>query len=246
MPCQAAELFLPEKPEPPVICLVHGGFWRTPWGREQMNPLAFDLQQRSFAVWNLGYRRIGEPGGGWPGTFHDIATGIDALAGLVDDGVALDLQRVIVAGHSAGGHLALWSTAPGNTQRVHPFAAAGLAPVTDLGRCYAHVSEPEVIAQLMGGAPDEHEQRYLLASPLSLLPLGLPQLIIHGSEDNEVPLQWSRDYVERARAEGDDARLSVITGMDHMACLDPASQAHTVLCNWLAGLTGPALIPEAE
>ena len=246
MPCQAAQLFLPEKLQPPVICLLHGGFWRTPWGREQMNPLAHDLQRRGFAVWNLGYRRIGEPGGGWPGTFDDIAAGIDALAELVDNGVALDLQRVIVVGHSAGGHLALWSAASGNTRRVRPCAVAGLAPVTDLRRCYAHVREPEVVEKLMGGAPDEYEDRYLHASPLSLLPLGLPQLIIHGSNDTDVPLQWSRDYVERARVAGDDAHLSVIAGMDHMAFLDPASQAHGVLCNWLVRLTESELVPEAE
>ncbi|TDR82243.1 alpha/beta hydrolase family protein [Paludibacterium purpuratum] len=234
MPCQAGELYLPVEPTPPVVCLLHGGFWRTPWGRDQMVAVARDLQQRGFAVWNLGYRRVGETGGGWRGTLEDVAVGVDALADFVANGIALDLQRVTLVGHSAGGHLALWCAAGGNTQRIRPSAVVGLAPITDLARCFAHLREPGVIAELMGGTPDEQQQRYRQASPLNLLPLGLPQLIIHGSEDEEVPLRWSSDYVTRACSAGDDAKLATIAGMDHMAFLDPASPAHGVLCRWLS------------
>lgn len=243
MPCQAGELFLPQQSNPPVVCLLHGGLWRTPWGRDQMVPLACDLQQRGFAVWNLGYRRVGEAGGGWCGTFGDISAGIDVLADIAASGISLDLQRVTVVGHSAGGHLALWCAVRGHTQRVQPFAVAGLAPVTDLGRCFRHLSDPAVMVKLMGGTPDQQPQRYLQASPLSVLPLGLPQIIIHGSEDEEIPLQWSRDYVLRARSAGDDARLEVIAGMDHMAFLDPASPAHAVLCHWLDAVSVQSTCP---
>lgn len=238
MPCQAGELYLPADPQPPVICLLHGGYWRAPWGREQMVPLAEDLQQRGFAVWNIGYRRVGEAGGGWPGTFLDVSAGIDALAALVADGVPLDLARLTVAGHSAGGHLALWSAMAGNTRRVRPAAVAAHAPVTDLARCFARADAAQTLAALMGGTPDEQGPRYRNASPVERLPRGLPQHILHGDLDDDVPLQWSRDYVARAQAAGEDVRLTVIPQCGHMDCLDPQSTAHAALCDWLEERNG--------
>ena len=93
----------------PVIALLHGGFWRMPYSRDHIAPIAVDLADRGFAVWNLEYRRVGAAGGGWPGTLQDVGAGIDHLATLAQDGAPVDLDRVTVVGHSAGGHLALWS-----------------------------------------------------------------------------------------------------------------------------------------
>jgi acetyl esterase/lipase len=115
------------------VCLLHGGFWRMPYGRDEMDAIARDLAARGFAVWNLEYRRVGAPGGGWPGTLDDVGAGIDHLATLVGEGVNLDLERVAVVGHSAGGQLALWSASRASP-RVRVAAAAGLAPVADLDR----------------------------------------------------------------------------------------------------------------
>lgn len=241
MPCQAGELFLPAQSMPPIVCLLHGGFWRTPWGREQMVPLALDLQQRGFAVWNLGYRRVGENGGGWPGTFEDAAAGIDHLAELAGNGVALNLKQLYLVGHSAGGLLALWSSARGNTQRVRPSAVAGLAPITNLARCFAQLNDPDLLNHFLGDAADKHETRYGRLSPLHQLPLGLPQAIIHGAEDEAVPFQDSQDYVLHASNVGDEARLIVPAGAKHMAFLDPASSAHAALCGWLAEMYRDAL-----
>src|SRR5688572_18692450 len=106
---QAGDLSLPGAARPPVVCLLHGGFWRMPHGRAELAPIARDLCTRGFAVWNLEYRRVGAPGGGWPGTLQDVGAGIDHLATLAADGIGLDLDRVAVVGHSAGGQLALWS-----------------------------------------------------------------------------------------------------------------------------------------
>ncbi len=109
-PSQVAELHLPQSRPCPVVVLVHGGFWRVPYGRPLMAPLARGLAARGFAAWNIGYRRVGERGGGWPGTFADAAAAVDALADLAREH-GLDLDRVASVGHSAGGHLALWTAA---------------------------------------------------------------------------------------------------------------------------------------
>ena len=107
-PSQFGELYLPQAPRPPVVVLLHGGFWRAAYGCELMAPLARDLGLRGMAAWNVEYRRLGEQGGGWPGTLLDVAAAIDHFAAVARE-VALDLDRVVVVGHSAGGHLALWA-----------------------------------------------------------------------------------------------------------------------------------------
>ena len=91
-PDQEGDLHLPDAPRPPVVCLLHGGFWRMPWGRDQMTPLADDLASRGVAVWNLEYRRLGAPGAGWPGTLEDVASGMEHLSRLVDD--LFDVSRI--------------------------------------------------------------------------------------------------------------------------------------------------------
>src|SRR3954447_12215969 len=120
----------------PLIVMIHGGFWRLPWDRTLMTPLARDLAARGIAAWNIEYRRVGQEGGGWPGTLDDVAAAADAAAGL--DGI--DANRVATAGHSAGGHLALWLAArhrlpegaPGAHPRLRPCGAVSQAGVSDL------------------------------------------------------------------------------------------------------------------
>lgn len=235
-----ADLHLPATPRPPVVCLLHGGFWRMPWGRDQMTPVAEDLASRGFAVWNIEYRRLGAAGGGWPGTMDDVALAIDHLARLVADGVDLDLDRVVVVGHSAGGHLALWAAgaARGRTElsarRVRIAAAIGLAPIADLAAAHAARVGGSVIEELLGGAPSVRPDPYGAASPMALLPLGVRQLVLHGTADEDVPIELSRHYAAAARAAGDDIELVALPGTGHMELVDPASEAHAVLCRWLA------------
>jgi pimeloyl-ACP methyl ester carboxylesterase len=133
-PDRFGELWRPAGSGPwPVVALLHGGFWRTGRTLELMRPLAADLAGRGFAAWNLEYRRVGQPGGGWPGTCEDVAAGLDHLEGLASR-APLDLDRLVVAGHSAGGHLALWSAArrPRGGAAGHPLAGGepgrGLRP----------------------------------------------------------------------------------------------------------------------
>src|SRR5258706_4695885 len=113
-PFQFGELYLPDNAGPhPVVILIHGGYWRARYGLDLMIGLAHDLAARGVAVWNIEYRRVGNPGGGWPGTLLDVALAADNLK-IVAQAYALDLQRVIPIGHSAGGHLAFWPAARPN------------------------------------------------------------------------------------------------------------------------------------
>jgi acetyl esterase/lipase len=237
---QEGDLYLPGRAHPPVVCLLHGGFWRMPHGRDQLHAIAEDLARRGYAVWNLGYRRLGAPGGGWPGTFEDVAAGVDHLAHLAARGIDLDLTRVAVAGHSAGGQLALWVAARGDA--VVPVAMAiGLAPVADLARAHELGLGKGAVTELLAGGPAEVPARYAAASPRQRLPLRVPQVLIHGSDDPAVPVAMSRDYARAAAAAGDDVALLELPGLGHMEFLDPTSDAHEALvarCARLAGRDG--------
>lgn len=240
---QMGDLHLPDAPNAAVVCLLHGGFWRMPHGRDQMTALAGDLVSRGFAVWNLEYRRLGAPGGGWPGTFQDVAAGIDHLATLAADGGGIDLDRVAVVGHSAGGHLALWCAQRDATgsdghapKHVRIAAAVGLAPVADLARGYELGCGHHAVADLLGGSPNELPERYRTSSPIAMLPLGVRQLILHGTADDALPADMSRDYAREAIAKGDDVRFVELDGVGHMEFLDPANEAHAILCEWLASV----------
>ncbi|HEY9104205.1 alpha/beta hydrolase [Chitinimonas sp.] len=234
---QAGELYLPLAGKPAVVVLLHGGYWRMPWGRDQWLPVMEDLVARGYAVWNLGYRRVGEPGGGWPGTLDDVAQGVDYLAELVAQGVAIDLAQVVLVGHSAGAQLALWAAARMEA-RVRPLAVAAVAPALDLVALAAQGEGRKALAALLGGTPEEVPERYQAASPLARLPLGVPQLVIHGGHDEDLPLALTRNYVALAQAQGDPAKLRIIPEADHMDCLDPAGGMHAALCDWLMELCG--------
>ena len=235
---QEGDLYLPDATRPPVVCLLHGGFWRMPYGREELAGIAQDIAAKGYAVWNIEYRRVGAPGGGWPGTFSDAALAVDHLATLVDEGIDLDLSRVIVAGHSAGGQLALCVSgrskhAHFRPSRVQPVAAAGLAAVSDLARAHQISAGNGAVHQLLGGGPDQVPDRYAAVSPIELLPLGVPQLIIHGAKDEALPIDLSRHYATTARASGDSVDYVALPDAGHMDFLDPNSEAHATLCKWL-------------
>jgi acetyl esterase/lipase len=237
---QEGDLYLPDASRPPVVCLLHGGFWRMPYSRGEFGPVARDLAVRGFAVWNLEYRRLGAPGGGWPETLQDVAAGIDHLATIVAEGTELDLNRVTVVGHSAGGHLALWAAARTDKRgtlrvptRVRPVAAAGLAAVVDLARAHALSVGNSAVGDLLEGSPDQRPIRYATASPIALLPLGVKQLIVHGAADKALPIELARNYARVAHAAGDSIQLSELPTAGHMDYLDPSSEAHSTLCRWL-------------
>ncbi len=225
---QVGDLFLPEASQAPLVCLFHGGFWRMPYGRDELGPMARDLSDAGFAVWNLEYRRVRPGRPGWPVTFHDVDAVLAQLPRLAESEPSIDLTRLALVGHSAGGHLAFWAAtrAAGYPRAPRPAAVVGLAPILDLVAADATGLGDHAAAALLGGSADEVPERYAAASPRMLVPLGVLQYVFHGDADAAVPLQMSRDYVIAARRAGDDATCVVLNGTDHMAFVDPASEAH--------------------
>jgi dipeptidyl aminopeptidase/acylaminoacyl peptidase len=224
---QWAELRLPDGRGPhPVAVLVHGGYWRALWHADLMNALAVDLCNRGLATWNLEYRRLGNPGGG-----------VAARA-------RLDLGRVLVVGHSAGGQLALWLAArhrlaaglPGAGPRLRPRGVVSLAGVCDLVEAARQRLSDGAAVELLGGTPEEVPERYAAASPAELAPLGVPQVLVHGDDDDLVPVAMSRRQLQVATAAGDEARLLLIPGADHFDLIDPASAAWATTVDALSDL----------
>src|SRR4051812_21943051 len=124
-PAQVIDLFLPKGRGPhPVVILLHGGCFLAEYkGLAETSGIAVDLARRGYAVWNVEYRKLGEPGAGYPGTFQDVASAVDALRAQAPK-YGLDLRRVIAIGHSAGGHLALWAASRGRLPAQSPLHIA--------------------------------------------------------------------------------------------------------------------------
>jgi len=246
------ELWLPDPAAPvppgpfPVVVLLHGGFWKAMYTMRLMTALASDVMGRGWAAWNLEYRRVGSfPAGGWPATFDDVAAGIDHLGTLAGP-YRLDLDRVVAVGHSAGGHLALWAAgrsrlpagAPGVPVGVPLRGAVGLGAVSDLARAAALGLGGGAVDRLLGGSPERRPERYAIADPAALVPLGVPQVLVHGADDGVVPVTMSRDYVDRAVAAGDQAVMAALPGVGHMELIDPASPAWAVAVAEIERLLG--------
>jgi acetyl esterase/lipase len=230
-PHQFAELHLPAGGGPfPVAVLVHGGGWSAGYDLSLMAGLAADLPRRGWAAWNLEYRRVGpRSGGGWPQSGEDVRAGVAALAALPGEGVPVDLGRVIVVGHSAGGQLALWAAArPGPDPPVRPRGVVSQAGVVHLPR-----RRGAEVAAFLGGTWEEVPERYLEASPSSLLPVGVPLLLVQGTADTVVPPAMAERFAQRARAAGDEVALALRPGEDHLAHLDPAGGAWAAACAWM-------------
>lgn len=217
----------------PVVVVIHGGYWRAQYGLDHIRHLCAALCGEGMATWSLEYRRVGNPGGGWPGTFLDVARGTAHLRALAGN-YPLDLDRVVVMGHSAGGQLALWVAGAhrvpeGSEVRVaDPLPVRGaisLAGVCDLVRGWELGLSDGVVGEFLGGDPVNRAERYRAASPRALLPLGVRQVLVHGTDDPYVPFELSTGYLDAAREAGDDVTLIELPGMAHFEVIDPASAA---------------------
>jgi acetyl esterase/lipase len=218
----------------PLVVFLHGGFWRASFDRTHTGPLAAALAAAGFAVCVPEYRRTGQRGGGWRGTFDDVAAAVDAVPALIREAVGADRvseEPALLAGHSAGGHLALWAAARHRLPPDTGWRAPGprfrgvvaLAAVSDLSVCHALGLGRGAVDALLGGGPDRHPERYRAADPMLLLPVDCPVRLVHGSADDTVPCGMSRDYLGRARAAGDDVALDALPGAGHFDVIDPLS-----------------------
>jgi acetyl esterase/lipase len=211
----------------PMVVYVHGGFWTAEWDRAHSAPLATALAPLGYPVASLEYRRVGQSGGGWPGTFNDVATGVAELPELVAvavaerGGVAPDTTRPILVGHSAGGHLALWVArrlGPSGTRGV-----AALAPLANLTTAYELGLGDGAVASLLGGGPLDVPELYAAADPSANLPLTVPAVIVHGDLDAEVPVEIGVDFAIASVSAGDDTRMVRLSNVEHYALIDPQS-----------------------
>ena len=219
-PFQFGDLLLPEGAGPnPVAIVVHGGFWRSTYGLDYITPFCEALTASGIATWNLEYRRIGNDGGGWPGTLDDIAAGADYVD-LIAARFNLDLSQVIAIGHSAGGHLAMWLA----SRKRLLSGAISLAGVVDLRRAWELHLSNTVVADFLGGDPEEFPERYDQASPIEQLPFGIPQRLFHGTADASVPFEISERYVHTAQLRGDDAELITLENTGHFEMVDPGTK----------------------
>lgn len=229
-PQQVGQLRLPidggEGPFP-VIAFIHGGFWRNAFDSSLSEPQAADARSKGYATWNIEYRRVGDEGGGYPGTLDDIDTAIDALARI---DAPLDLDRVFVVGHSAGGHLALW-VGQRDDPAVTPRLVVGQAPVADLGGSLA--LGRGAVEAFMGGRPDQIPGAYDAADPARRLPVRVPQLIVHGLVDEIVPYGVVAPYVEAA---GDGVTTLLFDDEGHFDVIEPMSASWEATLAYFEGL----------
>jgi acetyl esterase/lipase len=219
------------------------------YGLSYMGHMSAALAEAGVATWSVEYRRIGNQGGGWPGTFEDVSRAADHLRTIARSH-PLDLDRVIAVGHSAGGHLALWLAArkilpkDSPVHSVDPLPLRGvvsLAGITDLRR--AGTACDASVPQLMGGSAKDKTAIYDQASPIILLPLGIPTAIVQGASDSIIPLAMAKDYADVAKNKGDDAKLVVIEKAGHFEVVDPKSFAWQAVKDEVSALlkmSGPA------
>ena len=235
---QYGELRVPAGAGPhPVVVLIHGGCFKAAYANTRdLAALADALKANRTASWNIEYRRLGEPGGGWPGTYLDVGRAVDYLRTLARQH-HLDLGRVVIVGHSAGGHLAMWAAARSRLPASSPLYLTDPLPVRgviDLAgpvdmtaniKGYEALCRDSVITSLLGGTPATVPERYEQASAIRLLPLGVPQVLVVGTHEDFVPLPLVEAYAEAAMRAGDPVRVEVIQGAGHFEIASPRSSA---------------------
>lgn len=234
-PSQFAELRFPNGKGPfPVLFVVHGGFWQSRYDLSHIGHLCAALTSKGVITCNIEYRRIGNPGGGWPGTFLDISLATSNIVQTTSSDPRFDHARSAILGHSAGGHLALWLAGshrinkgsplhPDQTQAITK--AISLAGVSDLRMAWKQKLGHGIVTRLMGGTPDDFTDRYDGGSPIELLPTGVSQTLVHGTDDDTVPVSQSEAYVEKAEKLGDWPALVKLVGVGHFELIDPDSEA---------------------
>ncbi|MER6565339.1 alpha/beta hydrolase [Streptomyces sp. NPDC001093] len=258
-PDQVIDFYAPRKAQEspaPLVVVLHGGAWRARYDRRHITPFADYLARRGFAVANVEYRRGGDPltegagdttppAGRWPDTFDDIAAALDALPALVREALPqADSRRMVLTGHSAGGHLALWAAArhvlpadaPWRTDRPAPLrGVVALAPIADFEVAEKLDVCGNASLQLLGGH-DTFAERRPSADPVLLLPTGIATTLVQGRTDLVVPQAVAESYAAAAAKAGEVVGLTLLEDVGHFPLIDPAADACAVVAEELAQL----------
>lgn len=204
----------------PIVLFIHGGYWRAKYDLTYAGHFCHALKTAGVASWNVEYRRVGNPGGGWPGTFEDIRAAYRFLQNNHKPGTStkFDLTGFCVAGHSAGGQLALCLAAhePGIKR------ALSLAGVLDLHRSWELHLSNDAVSSFLGGSPTEVPDHYREASPAEQH-IKAKQILIHGTADADVPYEISKNYAEHKKQSGEDVALLTMPDTGHFEIMDPKS-----------------------
>jgi acetyl esterase/lipase len=241
-PLQFGDLYLPVGSGPvPLLIFIHGGCWRSQYTLSHTASFADTLRKSGLAVWNIEYRKSGDPGSRWPDTFLDVAKGIDYVTQLASR-YPIDLDRIVVSGHSAGACLALWAASRDNipaSSELHspdplPIrAVVALAGAGDMFRLVEDgVCEP-ALEDVLGGRPEEVPEHYEHASPERFLPLDLKQILIYGENDPIVSLKYGEEYMRRA---GSSAEMIVLPEAGHFEMISPETDEFRKIKGILLGL----------
>jgi acetyl esterase/lipase len=253
---QFGDLRLPELAggrRAPLVVFLHGGWWKAEYDLTYAGHLCNALKREGIATWSIEYRRVGDAGGGWPGTFQDVAAGFDYAAKLAQSH-PIDLTRVIVMGHSAGGHLAFWLAGRHHVPEASPLhtprpavpihgaislaGAVDLRLTTDLSGYFMFAHDKQEVFDLMGGSPKQFPERYASGSPGDLLPLNVPQTLLQGTEDSQIPPDLPRRWAENARRVGDAVTVTMLKGAGHFDVVDPESRAWPAVLGALRTMLG--------
>jgi len=219
---QFGEIRLPKtKGRYPLVMNIHGGFWRAKYDLAHAGHLCAALTAKGFATWNIEYRRVGNPGGGWPGTFEDIRSAYRYLPQLAKQ-YDLDATKALVMGHSAGGQLALCLGAHEPSLR----RVLSLAGVVDLTQAWEQHLSNDAVVEFLGGKPKEVPEHYREADPMQFaIDHATTQWLIHGAGDDVVPPYFSRQYAEQKQKRGEDVHYLEISTAGHFDLIDPRSNA---------------------
>lgn len=251
LPEHVADVYLPASQDDvrTLALVVHGGFWRAEYDRVHVRPMCEALASAGYTVASIEFRRTGQPGGGWPGTLDDVARAVDIVPALLSRTLATTLHRVVLLGHSAGGHLVTWAASRPSLPSTSPWyrldagadLVVDLAGVCDLCHADALGLDDHAIRDLLGGGPVDVPDRFAAADPAALTPAA-PVVVVHGTEDVQVPIAVSGSYVKAMADVGAEVRFVELAGVDHFGLIDPLSTAWPSV---LAAVRGATLIPAA-